>query len=82
VWLVHASRGKSARAEPVALYYEHGRVVHAGGFSDLEDQLCGMLIAGRYEGPGRWPDRADACVWAIAELINGVRREARVRVLG
>ena len=46
--LVHASRGKSARAEPVSHLYEAGKVRHAGAFPALEDQLCGMLIAGGY----------------------------------
>ncbi len=73
VRLVHASRGKSARAEPVAALYEAGRVRHAGLFAPLEDQLCGLTIDGRYEGPGRSPDRADALVWALTEisLTNG-----------
>jgi phage terminase large subunit-like protein len=73
VRLVHASRGKSARAEPVAALYEAGRVRHAGLFAALEDQLCGLTIDGRYEGPGRSPDRADALVWALTEisLTNG-----------
>ncbi len=80
--LVHASRGKAARAEPVALLYEAGRVVHAGGFPELEDELCGIMAAGGYAGPGRSPDRADACVWALTELMLGARPTARVRVLG
>ncbi|PKP87002.1 MAG: ATP-binding protein [Alphaproteobacteria bacterium HGW-Alphaproteobacteria-17] len=70
---VHASVGKARRAEPVALAYERGRVVHAGAFAELEDQLCGLQIGGGYAGPGRSPDRADACVWALAALLEGVR---------
>ncbi|TXC68396.1 ATP-binding protein [Sphingorhabdus soli] len=81
VRLVHASRGKVARAEPVSALYETGRVVHVGGFAELEDQLCGMLIAGGYAGPGRSPDRADALVWAVSELAGNGRGEARVRPL-
>lgn len=69
---VHASVGKARRAEPVALAYERGDVVHAGVFSALEDELCGLQIGGGYAGPGRSPDRADACVWALAELLRGV----------
>jgi len=57
---VHAVRGKSARAEPVAGLYEQGRVSHLEAFPELEDQLCGMLIGGGYQGPGRSPDRAGA----------------------
>ena len=78
VRLVHASRGKAARAEPVAALYEAGRVRHAGQFPELEDQLCGLLAGGEYEGPGRSPDRADALVWALTELMLGRRREPRV----
>lgn len=78
--LVHAARGKSVRAEPVALHYEAGRVRHAGAFPALEDQLCGMMIAGGYAGPGRSPDRADALVWAVGELLSakGTARARRV----
>lgn len=78
---VHATRGKSARAEPVHGLYEQGRVRHLGAFPELEDQLCGMLIGGGYEGPGRSPDRADALVWALTELMLGTKCEARVRAL-
>jgi phage terminase large subunit-like protein len=82
VRLVHASRGKCARAEPVSFLYERGRMRHAGAFPDLEDELCGMMTGGGYEGPGRSPDRADALVWAVTELMLGVRRgEPRVRVV-
>ncbi len=80
VRLVHASRGKVARAEPVAALYEAGRVMHAGAFPRLEDELCGLLIGGGYEGPGRSPDRADALVYALSELMLGREREPRVRV--
>lgn len=79
--LVHATRGKMARAEPVAALYEAGRVRHVGAFPDLEDQLCGMTIDGRYEGPGRSPDRADALVWALTEISLSNSGEARVRRL-
>ena len=78
---VHATRDKCARAEPVALLYEQGRVRHLGAFPELEDQMCGMTIGGGYQGPGRSPDRADALVWALTELMLGQRCEARVRVV-
>ena len=82
VKLVHASRGKSARAEPVAALYGRGRVRHAGVFAALEDELCGMMTGGGYEGPGRSPDSADACVWAVTALMLGRRvLEPRVRVV-
>lgn len=66
---VHAWRAKWARAEPVSLRYHKGQVVHAGAFPALEDQLCGMIAGQGYAGPGRSPDRADALIWALAELL-------------
>ena len=82
VKLVHASRGKVARAEPVAVLYEAGRVKHVGAFPELEDELCGLISGGGYEGPGRSPDRADALVWAVTELMLGKRMGVpRVRVV-
>ncbi len=79
---VHASRGKVARAEPVAALYESGRTFHVGAFPELEDELCGLVSGGGYEGPGRSPDRADALVWAMTELMLGKRGvEPRVRQL-
>ena len=62
---VRASRGKAVRAEPVAAMYEQGRVHHVGTFSTLEDQLCEFV-------PGitdKSPDRMDALVWAVTELV-------------
>jgi len=79
--LVHASRGKSARAEPVALLYERGKVKHAGAFPALEDELCGLMAGGGYEGPGGSPDRADALVWALSELMLTKRGTPRVSLL-
>lgn len=64
---VVASRGKAVRAEPVSALYEQGRVHHVGYFPDLEDQLCNFTTSG-YVGDGS-PDRADALVWAITELM-------------
>ncbi len=78
---VHASLGKAARAEPVAALYEQGRVVHVGMFASLEDELCGLLVGGGYAGPGRSPDRADALVWAVTELLLGKSRQPGVRRL-
>jgi len=79
VKLVHASRGKVARAEPVAALYAAGKVRHVGMFARLEDQLCGLLVGGAYAGPGRSPDRADALVWAMTELLMGRRLVPGVR---
>ncbi|HEX9857670.1 MAG TPA: terminase family protein [Paracoccaceae bacterium] len=64
---VRASRGKSARAEPVAALYEQGRVRHLRGLGALEDQMCRMTTRG-YEGRGS-PDRVDALVWALTDLM-------------
>ena len=66
--LVHASRGKVARAEPIALKFEAGRAYLAGRFPELEDEMAGLVAGGGYAGPGRSPDRADAMVWAMTEL--------------
>ncbi len=81
VRLVHASRGKVARAEPVAALYERGRVRHLGAFPALEDELCGLITGGGYEGPGRSPDRADALVWGLSELLIRPKRAAGLRAL-
>ena len=64
---VRASRGKTARAEPVAALYEQGRVRHLRGLGKLEDQMCLMTTQG-YMGKGS-PDRVDALVWAITDLM-------------
>jgi len=72
---VHASKGKVARAEPVAALYEQGRVHHVRGLGTLEDQMCAMTVQG-YEGKGS-PDRVDALVWALHELILSQRPAER-----
>ena len=77
---VRARYGKGRRAEPVSALFAQGKAKLAGSFPALEDQLCGMTATG-YEGPGRSPDRADAMVWAMAELMLGEVREPRIRVL-
>jgi phage terminase large subunit-like protein len=64
---LHAGRAKGARAEPVAALYEQGRVRHHGDLGALEDQMCAMTAQG-YLGKGS-PDRLDALVWALHELI-------------
>jgi phage terminase large subunit-like protein len=70
---VKATRGKAARAEPVSALYAAGRVRHAGHFPALEDEMCGLVLGGGYVGPGTSPDRADALVWALTELMLGGR---------
>jgi phage terminase large subunit-like protein len=80
--LVHASEGKVARAAPVSALFESGKAKLAGRFPALEDELAGLRWAGDYQGPGRSPDRADAMVWAMTELMLGpARAEPRVRLL-
>ncbi len=76
--LVHASRGKAARAEPVAALYEQGRVIHCGAFPALEEELMAL---GSADGGGRSPDRADALVWAVTHLLPAPKAGPRVRVL-
>jgi len=61
---VHATKGKYTRAEPVSALYEQGKVKHVGAFPRLEDQMCTWL-------PGEdSPDRLDALVWAVTELMG------------
>ena len=66
---VTASRGKHVRAEPVAALYEQGKVHHVGAFPDLEEQM-GMVTTAGYQGSGS-PDRMDALVWTLTELMLG-----------
>jgi hypothetical protein len=66
---VTATRGKVVRAEPIAALYEQGKVSHVGTFPDLEDQMCNFTASG-YVGENS-PDRADALVWALTELMLG-----------
>ena len=72
--LVSASVGKYARAEPVAALYQQGRVFHVGSFPRLEDQLCTWE-----PGSSTSPDRMDALVWALSDLITD-RRITRIWV--
>lgn len=73
---VYASRGKAARAEPVAALYEQGRVHHVRAFPDLEDELCAM---GSATTRRKSPDRADALVWAVTDLLLSRRSAPRIR---
>ncbi|MBV9858741.1 MAG: DNA-packaging protein [Alphaproteobacteria bacterium] len=70
---VHASRGKVTRAEPVAALYEQGRVHHIGALPTLEDQMCGFARTAQGDfdraQAGFSPDRLDALVWAITDLL-------------
>lgn len=66
---VNAMISKSDRATPIATAFEAGKVGLCGEFPELEAELCGLVAGGGYEGPGRSPDRADAMVWALSELL-------------
>jgi phage terminase large subunit-like protein len=76
---VRATRGKWLRAEPVAALYEQGRVVHAGAFPALEDQMCDFGADGL--SSGRSPDRLDALVWALTALMLETGGEPRLRTV-
>lgn len=69
---IHAKKGKYLRAEPVAAYYEKEKVSHVGRFDKLESQMCdfvGSLTNGS-------PDRLDAAVYAVTELVLGTVKHA------
>ena len=68
--MVTASRGKVQRAEPFSALYDDGKVRHVGLFPKLEDEMCAFSTAG-YTGP-KSPNRADAHIWALAELFPAV----------
>jgi phage terminase large subunit-like protein len=76
---VRARRGKLLRAEPVAALYEQGRVRHAGRFPQLEDEMCDFTASGLSNG--RSPDRLDALVWALTELMIARQAAPKVRPL-
>jgi phage terminase large subunit-like protein len=80
---VRAHKGKVARAEPVAALYEQGKISHVRGLGALEDQMCLMTNQG-FTGSGS-PDRVDALVWALKDLLldpAAVWRAPRMRTLG
>jgi len=74
---VRANKGKTARAEPVIMLYEQGRVKHTEPFKALEDE---MALMGTQAQRGS-PDRADALVWAVTELLLKDRADPRIRQL-
>lgn len=76
VRLVRASEGKRARAEPIAALYAQGRVAHAAAFPALEDEMCAFGADG-FKGS---PDRVDALVWALTDLLMG-GAQPRMRLL-
>lgn len=74
---VHASRGKKLRAEPVAALYEQNRVFHCASMPDLEDEMCRFTGAASDTSP----DRLDALVWALTDLLLGVPSTPNLRSL-
>ena len=68
---VHARKTKTARAEPIASAYAEGKVLHAGDFDQLEDQMCSANPGTKRSAAGSSPDRLDAMVWALTDLIWG-----------
>ncbi|MGI9374060.1 MAG: DNA-packaging protein [Hyphomicrobiales bacterium] len=80
VKMVRATRGKALRAEPVAALYERGKVKHLGTMVKLEDEMCHFTRSlGRAQNS---PDRLDALVWGLTELmLSGEAGEPRVQVL-
>jgi phage terminase large subunit-like protein len=78
VKLVHASRGKVVRAEPISTLYEQGRVHHVGRFDKLEDQMCEFSIDNVRNSSTGSPDRVDALVWGMTELFEKIAGRRRV----
>lgn len=76
---VRATRGKWLRAEPVAALYAQGGVVHVGKFENLEDQMLAFGADGRAHGKS--PDRLDALVWAVTDLMQEDPARPSVRPL-
>jgi len=74
---VRASRGKITRAEPIAALYEQQRVHHVGMFAELEDQLCTYTAEAKES-----PDRLDALVWALTDLMIAVRDGGMTKLKG
>lgn len=80
---VHASRGKVARAEPVAALDSRGMIHHAGIFTALEDQMCRFDPMGDHGTAGqKSPDRVDARTWAFTELMLGRPAPAAPKIWG
>lgn len=77
VKLVHASRGKVVRAEPISALYEQGRVHHVGRHDILEDQMCLFSVDNIRSATMGSPDRVDALVWGLTEIFNKISGRAR-----
>lgn len=75
--LVHASRGKVVRAEPISALYEQGRIHHVGRHDKLEDQMCIFSIDSFRTSAMGSPDRVDALVWGLTELFDKITARKR-----
>jgi phage terminase large subunit-like protein len=79
VELVHASRGKVVRAEPISALYEQGRVHHCGRFDLLEDQMCMFSIDNIRSASNGSPDRVDALVWGLTKIFDKITGRRMVK---
>lgn len=79
VKLVHASRGKIVRAEPISALYEQGRVHHVGRFDELEDQMCLFSVDNIRNSSTGSPDRVDALVWGLTEIFEKIAGRRRFK---
>lgn len=77
--MVRATRGKWLRAEPVASLYAEGRVAHVGRFDELEDQMSLFRADGKRGQTS--PDRVDALVWALTDLMLSNSAKPAIRPL-
>jgi phage terminase large subunit-like protein len=78
ITLVHASKGKHVRAEPIGALYEQGRIHHVGRFDKLEDQMC-LFTRDADRSPGNSPDRVDALVWGLTSLFDKLTGRRRIQ---
>lgn len=82
VELVHASRGKIVRAEPISALYEQGRIHHVGQFNELEDQMCTFSIDNIRDENSGSPDRVDALVWGLSKIFDSIAGRRRITKQG
>ena len=80
--LVHASRGKAIRAEPISSLYEQNRVHHVGRHDLLEDQMCIFSVDNVRNSSTGSPDRVDALVWGLTEIFDKITGRARKSLEG
>ena len=78
VKLVHASRGKVVRAEPISALYEQKRIHHVGRFDQLEDQMCMFSIDNIRNISNGSPDRVDALVWGLSEIFDKITGRRKI----